>query len=198
MAQAYPVRRSFTPEEYLYHERNARQKSEYLCGEIYAMAGGSPDHNLITMNVGGELRARLRASPCRVYSSDLKVRTTPDGLFAYPDVTVGCGEPVYHDEKADVLTNPAVLVEVLSPTTANYDRTTKLDMYLQIPALQECLLISQGEARVEQVTRQSENQWLRTITVGLDATLHLPSLGITLPLSEIYDKVTLPFPQHEV
>jgi len=110
-----------TPEEYLARERLADSKSEYYDGEIFAMAGSSPEHSLISMNIGRELSHQLFEKPCRVYNSDLKVRAT-EATYAYPDVTVVCGEPEFEDTEADVLVNPTVIVEVISPTTEGSDR----------------------------------------------------------------------------
>lgn len=189
MALPYPMPRHFTPEEYLTLERDAPTKSEYLCGDIYAMAGGTPEHNILSANVIGELHARLRGRPCRVYTSDQRVRTTPEGLFAYPDVTVGCGKPIYHDDKGDVLTNPIVLVEVLFESTAAYDRTTKFQHYQSIASLTDYILIAQNEPRIEHYARQSDHAWLLTITTGLESRITLSSLDITLPLTEIYANI---------
>jgi Uma2 family endonuclease len=191
MTQAYPIRKVFTPEEYLTLERQAETKSEFLCGEIYAMAGGKPNHNLIGANITGLCFLALRGTPCRVYSSDQKIHT-PGGLFAYPDVTIGYNQPTYYDQNEDVLTNPQILIEVLSPSTANFDRTTKLRHYQQITSLTDCLLVYQDEPRIEHYARQSDNQWLQTIVIGLGAQVTLSSVNVTLALSEVYANVTFP------
>src|SRR5437588_11297276 len=104
-----------TPEEYLDIERKAEVKSEFVAGQMYLMAGGSPTHSQIAFNLGGELRNLLRGGPCRAYTSDLRVRAA--SLFTYPDVTVVCGEPKFHDDREDTLINPIVIVEVLSEST---------------------------------------------------------------------------------
>ena len=111
-----------TPQEYLARERQAETKSEYLRGEVFAMSGASRGHNLIATNVAGELRQRLRERDCEVYQGDMRVKVSPTGLYTYPDVTVVCGEPEFEDADVDTLLNPKVLVEVLSPSTADYDR----------------------------------------------------------------------------
>jgi Uma2 family endonuclease len=189
MVTAALKRRSFTPKEYLTIERQADYKSEYLCGEIYAMAGATPTHNIITANVIRELGNRLKGTPCTTYASDMKVRTDAGGLFAYPDVTVGCGEPVFHDERGDVLTNPTIIVEVLSSSTADYDRSTKWEHYREIPSLQDYLMIAQETPRVEHYGRRSPDQWLFTTITNLEGHVILATHGLTLPLAEIYDRV---------
>jgi Uma2 family endonuclease len=135
VAEAWPQLRRFTPEEYLEIERKATFKSDYLNGQIYAMAGGDPKHSAVAANVITALSMQLWDRPCQVFTSDLKVRTTPGGLFAYPDASVVCGDLEFHDNREDVVTNPVILVEVLSPSTAAYDRLVKFDQYRQIPNL---------------------------------------------------------------
>ena len=141
------------------------------------MAGASREHNLIATNVAGELRQRLRERTCEVYQGDMRVKVSPTGLYTYPDVTVVCGEPEFEDAELDTLLNPKVLVEVLSPSTADYDRGRKFIHYRRLPSLQEFVLISQDRALVEHY--QS----------ALDGTLVLPSIQCELPLAEIYLKV---------
>ncbi|MGH8490475.1 MAG: Uma2 family endonuclease, partial [Gammaproteobacteria bacterium] len=112
----------FTPEEYLKLERISEQKHEYLCRDIFAMGGASASHVLIVGNVARELGNQLRDRRCTVYSADLRVSVSPDGLYTYPDVIVVCGDPQFIDAELDTLTNPALIVEVLSESTKNYDR----------------------------------------------------------------------------
>src|SRR5437016_5929024 len=112
----------FTPEEYLELERVSERKSEYFNGEIFAMSGASPQHVLIVTNVVSELRMQLKNRPCNVYSTDLRVRIESTGLYTYPDVVVVSGEPRFHDDQKDTLTNPVLIVEVLSKSTKDYDR----------------------------------------------------------------------------
>jgi Uma2 family endonuclease len=192
MAVHAPQKRFYTPEEYLSLERNSEFKSEYLQGEIYAMAGGSPEHGAITVNLSREISLQLKGRPCQVFSSDVRVRTTPSGLFAYPDLSVVCGELVFHDEKRDVLTNPVLLVEALSDSTEAYDRGRKFFQYRQIETLTDYLLVSQKEPYIDHYTKQADGRWLLTPVMGLEAILPIPSLGCTLLLSEVYDKITFP------
>jgi Uma2 family endonuclease len=179
----------YTPEEYLAFEREAEQKSEYLDGVIYAMSGGSPEHSSIALNIGAELRTQLRAKPCRAYTSDMKVRTDLGGMFSYPDLSVACGDPRFHDERRDVLVNPIVIFEVLSDTTEAYDRGRKFARYQQIVSLREYVLVAQDEPRVEVYSRHGEGQWLLTVAAGLESSIRIPSIGCELALTEVYEKV---------
>lgn len=180
------------PDEYLELERKSNYKSEYLCGQIYAMSGGSFAHSTITLNIGSGIHARLLGTPCQAFSTDAKVRTTPTGLFAYPDVTVVCGELVYHDEKRDVCVNPTLLVEVLSPSTEGYDRGAKWAQYQTIASLQTYVLVAQHTPRVEQYVRQPNDDWLLSTVTGMDGSLYLASIDCTLALRDIYDRVEFP------
>ena len=179
---------SFTPAEYLRRERAAEYRSEYYAGEIFAMAGGSPRHSLIKLNISAMLRDRLLKLPCTPYDSDLRIRI-PTGLYTYPDVSVICGELAFDDEHKDTVLNPTVLVEVLSPTTEAYDRGKKFDHYRRIESLREYVLVSQDEPRVERFLRNDDGTWTLAIASGLSDSIALPSLGLTLPLSEVFAKV---------
>src|SRR5438128_1684337 len=181
----------FTPEQYLALERQAQYKSEYFAGEIFAMAGASPEHHLISGNAFGVLWLQLRELPCTPYGSDQKVRSTQEH-FAYPDVTVVCGEAQFGGEEREVLLNPTLIVEVLSPTTEAWDRGGKFEQYRQRESLREYVLIAQDRPHVERYARQAEGQWLLTEVNGLEAVLALPSIGGELALAEVYRKVTFP------
>jgi Uma2 family endonuclease len=182
---------SVTPAEYLARERLAETKSEYYDGEIFAMAGSSPDRSLISMNIGGELSHQLLEKPCRVYNSDLRVRST-ETAYSYPDVTVVCGEPEFQDAESDVLLNPTVIVEVLSPTTEGWDRVGKFERYRERESLQEYLLVAQDRAHLERYARQPSGEWLFTVVDGLDGMLVLPTIGCRLELARVYHMVTFP------
>lgn len=189
VAAAQPQKRLYTPEEYLALEREAEFKSEYFHGEIYAMAGSSPEHSTITINISREVSLQLKGKPCQAFSNDMKVRTTPTGLFAYPDLSVVCGEPRFHDSKRDVLVNPTVLFEVLSSSTEAYDRGKKFAQYQEIESLTDYVLIAQDEPRIEHFRRQPDDQWLLTVATGLASKIRLASIECTLSLSEVYDRV---------
>jgi Uma2 family endonuclease len=179
-----------SPEEYLAVERQAGGKSEYVDGVMYAMAGGSERHNLIAGNLVTGLNVQLRQAPCRVYPSDLKVRVPDSKRFFYPDVSVVCGEVQFADDARDVVLNPALVVEVLSDSTAAFDRGKKFQSYQQIESLQEYLLVSQDEYVVEHYLRQGDDRWLYTRVGGLGEAIILPTLKCRLALGDIYGKVT--------
>ena len=153
------VQSRLTPEEYLALERKATIKSEYVNGQMYAMSGASRAHNLICLNIGGELRTQLKERACEVYTNDMRVRVTAAGLYTYPDVLVVCEEPRFEDDSFDILLNPTVLFEVLSPSTEAYDRGAKFGYYRQLDSMQEYTLVSQDLTRVEHYIRHKE-QWI--------------------------------------
>ena len=184
------VKQTFTPEEYLALERKAETKSEYINGEIYAMAGASREHNFIVGDVFGELRTQLRGRRCELYSNDMRVRVSPTGLYTYPDVVVVCGRSRFEDALVDVLLNPTVIVEVLSPSTEAYDRGEKFAHYRYVASLQEYVLIAQDRMRVVHFARRGQ-QWLLTAYSHPDEVLALPSIECALPLQEIYARVEL-------
>src|SRR5205085_7438985 len=179
-----------SPDEYLAIERKAEFKSEYVDGVLYAMAGGSERHNLIAGNTLTALNNQLREVACRVYPSDLKIRMPNSRRFFYPDVSVVCGETQFADEERDVILNPILIVEVLSESTAAFDRGKKFQSYQQIEALQEYLLVSQDEFVVEHFLRQEDQHWLYTKVSVPDSYVVLPTLRCQLTLSAIYNKVT--------
>jgi Uma2 family endonuclease len=179
----------FTPEEYLRLERDAPFKSEYFGGEIFAMAGASPAHNAITLNIGSELRSQLRGGPCQAFVGDLRVQVPETDLYTYPDVTVVCGKPKFDHRDPNTLTNPTLLVEVLSRSTAGYDRSERFGSYRQLESLREYLLVAQDRPRVERFARQADGAWIPMVAEGLQAQLSLPSIDAVLLLAEVYDKV---------
>jgi Uma2 family endonuclease len=179
----------YTPEEYLEIDREAEVKSEYLDGQIYAMAGASPDHNVITANILGALVPQLRGGDCRGYASDLRVLIEETGLYTYPDVTVVCGPRRHSDDRRDTLVNPTLIVEVLSPSTEIHDRVGKFSHYRRIESLQEYVLVSQHAARIERYLRRSGGEWLYASAEGLEAALRLDSIGCELRLADVYDGV---------
>lgn len=185
-------RRRFTPEEYLILERNASFRSEYIQGEIFAMAGGSLEHDTIAANLGGLLHSQLRGRDCQVLTSNMKVRTRRSGLFSYPDVTVFCGQPQFHDDRRDVLTNPKVIIEILSPSTEEFDRGMKRVLYQSIESLAEYLLIAQDAPQVEHWVRREDDQWLVSRLEGLEARVTLACIECTLELSEVFERVSFP------
>ncbi len=178
----------FTPEEYLARERKALNKSEYRDGRIYAMPGASRAHNLITVHVTGELYIQLRTRSCEVYPSDMRVKVSAGGLYTYPDVIVVCDEPRFEDGHFDTLLNPTVLIEVLSPSTAAYDRGEKFRRYQYLDSLCEYVLVSRDRIRVEHYLRQ-EDGWELAEFRSLSDVFQLVSIGCELSLQAIYAKV---------
>lgn len=178
-----------TPEEYLEIERKAEFKSEYVSGQMFMMAGGTPRHSEIAFNIGGELHVKLKGKPCHGFNSDLRVRAGT--LFTYPDATVVCGQPEYHDDKGDTLTNPTVVVEVLSKSTEAYDRGEKFARYKRLASLKEYVLVSQRRPLIDVYRRQEDGSWNVVTAEGLDARIALESIDCTLALADIYENVAL-------
>lgn len=177
-----------TVQDYLVLERRAETRSEYLDGEMYAMAGASHEHNVIVTNIVAALRPQLRGKGCTLYANDMRVRT-PTDFLAYPDVIVLCGEKRFDDPRRDTILNPTVIVEVLSGSTQDYDRGTKFAHYREIPSLAEVLLIAQDRPHVEHYLRQATDRWLLVETGDLRSSLELSSIGCALALADVYEEV---------
>ena len=191
------VQTHLTPEEYISLERKAipdaeTVRSEYINGEIIKMSGASFSHNIITNNISSELHTRLKESACVAFVNDMRVSVPTARSYFYPDVGVVCEEPRFEDDVFDILLNPIVIVEVLSPSTEAYDRGEKFAHYRQLTSLQEYVLVSQDQIRVDHYRRQ-ERLWIFTDIEKHDETLQLPSLQCELPLQDIYARV--PFQQ---
>ncbi|MDE0019084.1 MAG: Uma2 family endonuclease [Candidatus Poribacteria bacterium] len=184
------ARTYLTPAEYIAAERKATLKSEYLSGEIVAMSGASNEHNLITVNTLNVLYNQLADRGCRVYASDMRVGIGAGVSYFYPDVAVVCDEPRFEDDAFDILINPIVVIEVLSPSTEAYDRGEKSVRYRQLEPLQEYLLISQDRVHVEHYLRQGK-QWVLSEFSTLEDVLSLVSIGAELPLRQVYRFVEL-------
>lgn len=182
------ARRKLTPEEYLEIERRAEERSEYYEGETFLLAGASRPHNRIATNVATALDRQLAGRDCDVYSADLRVLVDATGLYTYPDVVVTCGEELFADAHEDVLLNPLVIFEILSPTTEAYDRGRKFEQYQQIASLAEYVLVAQDTPRLEHYAKQASG-WLYTDVHGVDGRLELAAVGCSLRLSEVYRRV---------
>jgi Uma2 family endonuclease len=170
-------------------EQSSPIKHEFFDGEIFAMAGGTPDHSALAVAVATELKNQLRGTPCRVYNSDLRVRVATTGLGTYPDVSVFCGETEKDPQDANTLTNPTVLVEVLSESTEEYDRGEKFENYRQISSLKSYVLVSTRERLVEVFSRGPQGEWVRTEGRRM-ASVELPSIQCTLRVDAIYEGVS--------
>ena len=184
-----------TPAEYLEYERRSEQKHEYLSGRVYAMAGGSPKHNLICGNAARALGNRLRGRPCVVLTSGQHVFVEATQLGTYPDVTVLCCRAARNEDFPQSLINPSILVEVLSPSTEAYDRGAKFDHYRRIETLREYVLISTDRVAVDHYLREDDGTWRLTASRGLESKLRLPTLDAVVPLSELYEKIELVAPE---
>lgn len=193
MTPTQPVQR-LTPEQYLRRERDSAVRHEYDQGEVFAVQGGPPDHGLIICNVNGRLGNRLKGTPCRVYESNLRVRVPRTTLYTYPDVTVLCGERQFDplDVNRETVVNPSLIVEVLSSSTESWDRGGKFQNYRQVESLREYVLVSSDKPLVETFLRQGDGTWIYDPAAGPEATAALKSLGVQLPLAEVYAGVEFP------
>lgn len=183
----------YTFAEYLAMEEQADYKSEYYQGEIFAMSGGTGNHSLIGVNVNAELRSALLDKDCSVFGSDFKIRIEASDTGVYPDGTVFCGPIDYVEDRKDIATNPIVVIEVLSNSTAAYDRSGKFSHYRRIPSLKEYVLIEQDRAQVDVFRRNENGLWLGFEGFeGLDKSVEFKSLGISIPSKMIYHRVQFP------
>jgi len=189
---AAPKPRKLTVAEYFALEEKAERRSEFYDGEMFAMAGASREHNAITRNLTAEFHNRLKEGPCQVFVADLRVKVDRTGLYTYPDLLIVCGPPEYAPENRDTLVNPKVVIEVLSPSTERYDRTTKFRHYKQLPSVMEYVLVAQDEPLVERYVRQTDASWGQVDFVGLGASLTLATVSAVVPLAEIYRGVEFP------
>lgn len=189
----------FTAEEYLDFERKGDSRHEFLDGEVYAMAGESLSHSRICINLAREVGNKLKGKSCEVLSPNMKVWTSTTSLFAYPDLTIVCGEPQFHDKEKDVLTNPKVIFEVLSPSTADYDRAKKFLRYrMGNETLTDYILVSQDYCFVEHFRKQSDGNWIYQSLSEISDTLRIETVDCELSLQEIYDCVELkPYGEEE-
>jgi Uma2 family endonuclease len=178
-----------TPEEYLRIERAAEWKSEYIDGEMFAMAGASLQHTLIALNLGAELRAGLRNTPCTAHTNDLRVTTDPLRHYTYPDVVVICKPAQFVDGRRDTITNPTLIAEVLSGSTEKYDRGAKAERYRSLASLAEYMLVSQDRVHVELYTRRPDGAWSLREWNDPAAEIDLASVGCRLKIAEVYAKV---------
>ena len=186
-ADPYIEKTHYTEAEYFEFEQTAFGRWEYVDGEIRQMACGKDDHNAIGGNIVRALGNIIAPRDCRVYGSDMKIHTG-DGVNTFPDVAVVCGDRQYYLGKEDVILNPLLVVEVLSPSTKGYDRSDKFDHYKSTEALQEYLLVDQDELRVILHTRRDDHWELREVK-GMDGSVYLSSMGDSLAMTDIYAKI---------
>jgi len=186
---AFPSLRRYTEAEYLALEERAVHRSEFYRGEIFAMSGGSINHNRIVLNTVSALRTRLEAAPCEVFAADMRLLVEQHRLYTYPDVAVVCGHPELVAGRNDTLTNPVVIIEVLSESTERYDRVDKFRFYRAIPTLREYVLIDQYTPRVEHYWKGADDVWMFEEIAGLDGALELRAISVALSLRDLYARV---------
>ena len=194
MATPAPKRVSFA--EYIERERITELKNEYFDGEIFAMAGASNAHEQIAGDIFGELRSALKDRRCNYYKSDMKV-VCPTGLGTYPDVFALCGDVEFFDDKEDVVTNPQVIIEVLSPSTETYDRGTKFRNYQTLTSLREYVLVAQDQVLVEVYRRDDAEHWRYSLLDSRRDTLHIETFDVSLSLADIFARMPDPPPHSD-
>ncbi len=186
-------KRYFTPEEYVLLENQAAYKSQYVAGEIYAMAGAEPEHTKIVSNIDFALKTAFGDRPCESYPLDQRVKIEKAELYTYPDVVAFCGEGQYdRSSRPATLLNPQVIFEVLSPSTEAFDRGDKMLRYRTLPSLTEYVLVAVEAMRVEHFTRQADGLWTMAEHRRPDDRLPLRSPDLELPIVQIYRLVTFP------
>jgi Uma2 family endonuclease len=179
----------YTESEYLELERVSPTKSEFYRGELFAMAGASLIHNTLVSNIIFSFMSQLQNKPCSVYPSDLRLRVNKSGLYTYPDVSIICGNPILAPNTSDTVTNPAVLIEVLSDSTEKYDRGQKFQFYREIESLQEYVLVSSTHKRVEVFRKMLDRNWLLLDSIETDS-ITLESVGCTVRMDDLYKGIT--------
>jgi Uma2 family endonuclease len=197
MAQAVIEHRFYSKEEYLALEECASYKSEYVNGEIFAMAGGSLNHSIICLNVNWAIREIIARKDCIGLESNVKVEIQRGKQYLYPDAMVVCGKIEFAPNRTDTITNPILIIEVLSPTTEVFDRNKKFAAYRTLPSLREYVLVYQDEPQIEAFFKEDAKTWRYTVARELDETIRLLSLECDLALREIYRKIVWEHPIEE-
>ncbi|NET44894.1 Uma2 family endonuclease [Okeania sp. SIO2B3] len=179
----------YTPEEYLLLEENAEYKHEYLDGKIISITGGTINHNEITGNLCAYLKFALKGKSYRVFIGDVRLWIPDYNLYTYPDIMIIEDKPIYHQGRTDTVTNPLIIVEVLSKSTANYDRGDKFKFYRSIPEFKEYILIDQYQLYIEQYVKTSEDKWEVTYYESEESRLKLTALDFEIAFSDLYERV---------
>ncbi len=174
-----------TEEQYLAIEREAFEKSEFHDGQMFAMSGGTPNHALLSNTIGALLHRQMPLG-CRTFNADLRIKASKVGLYTYPDCAVICGDLEYFGDRTDVVLNPVLIVEVLSPSTENYDRGKKFESYRTIASLREYLIIHQDRRQVEYHSKQDDGSWLLREYTGANGVIPIPRLQVTISMAELY------------
>ncbi len=175
--------------EYLELEEDSLEKHEYFDGEIFAMAGATADHNVLAANTISSIHSQMRGKRCRVVGSDQRVKVLEEGLYTYPDAVVYCPPFQFDSIKKTTLLNPVVIIEVLSSSTADYDKGKKFDSYKKIESLRDYILISQDEMRVEHFHRNERDEWVHDAQSTASSAITLVSIDCVLPLADVYDGI---------
>jgi Uma2 family endonuclease len=192
---ALPDSKYISVKEYLALDADSEIRYEYRDGEIYAMAGASREHNLICSNIHVELANQLRERPCEVYQSDMRVQTKANAAYRYPDIVVICGDPNFADTNPVSLTNPTLIIEVLSKSTEEKDYKQKSDEYRHMTSVQEYVIVSQDSPRIQRYLKQDDFNWLYTDLSGLEQQLELKSIGCILDFSEVFRRIDFNKPE---
>ena len=191
MAYALTQDLSLTPEEYLEGEAIAADKSEYISGQVYAMAGAGDAHVKATLNAAVLLKNHLKGTGCSTYVADMKVRIGEDEAFFYPDVMVSCDPEDQLPEHDYVKNHPKLIIEVLSPSTEDIDRGRKFTLYRKLESLEEYLLIDPRKYAIELFRRHNNHEWLLLTREGIDSTITLESIDLNLSLHDLYDEIRM-------
>jgi Uma2 family endonuclease len=178
-----------TTKEFLDSERLATEKHEYFRGEIFAMSGASIIHNRIFSNTFGDLAFKLRGKKCQPFGSDLRIHIPKNTLFTYPDMSIICGEIETTDDKFDTITNPSVIIEILSPSTRDYDMGQKFSLYREIESLKEYIMIDSEKICVTKYFKNLDNSWLMTEYKSIASTFIISTIDLEIKLSDVYFEV---------
>ena len=181
--------RYYSPEEYIALEEAAEYKSEYIDGQIFPMAGGSTNHNQIALNCSTELNFAFKQLDYRVFMSDVRLWIPKRRIYTYPDVMIVAGEPDYYNNRTDTITNPQVIIEILSKSTQGYDRSGKFQAYRTIPTFKEYLLLDQTKVYVEHFSKTEAKRWSFREYDELDEAIALASVDFQMSLTDAYNKV---------
>ena len=174
-----------TEEQYLHLEREAETKSEFHDGQMFAMSGGSLNHSLLATRMVA-LLDRQTPPGCRAFNSDLRIKVAAAGLYTYPDCGVFCGEPQFAGDQHDIILNPLLIVEVLSPSTEGYDRGKKFELYRTIPSFREYLIVHQDRRHVEHYSKQNDGSWVLREHSGPASSIAVARLGVLISLADLY------------
>ncbi|PYS66035.1 MAG: hypothetical protein DMF74_02200 [Acidobacteria bacterium] len=180
------IKPRYSLEDYFELERTSEEKWEWFNGEVFCMSGVSPNHGLVEINFAALLSNKLEGRNCRVFPADIRIKTPAAPPYRYADLSVLCGRPIYENiGGVETLTNPELIVEVLSRSTEAYDRGDKFTYYKSIPSLREYLLVAQHRPHISKFVKQSDDSWNQTEVNDLAASLYLPSIDCTLALNEV-------------